>query len=50
MVDIKRLTHELLDSVIQHECVKHAEILQKKDNEKEILRDCLVELKIFNFK
>ncbi|KAL4153945.1 hypothetical protein QTP88_001778 [Uroleucon formosanum] len=46
MCDIERLTHEALDSVTQHDwekCVRHAEELQDKDNEKEIMRDALLE-------
>jgi len=46
MVDIEKLTHEALDSVIQHDwekCVRHAEALQDHDNEKEIMRDCMLE-------
>lgn len=46
MCDIERLTHEALDSVTQHDwekCVRHAEELQDKDNEKEIMRDAVLE-------
>ncbi|KAF0731469.1 DDE 3 domain-containing protein [Aphis craccivora] len=38
MCDMERLTHEALDS-----CVRHAEELQDKDNEKEIMRDAVLE-------
>ncbi|XP_025203228.1 uncharacterized protein LOC112600257 [Melanaphis sacchari] len=44
MCDIERLTHEALDSVTQHDwekCARHAEELQDKDNEKEIMRDAV---------
>jgi len=44
--DIERLTHETLDSVTQHDwekCVRHAEELQDKDNEKKIMRDTILE-------
>ncbi|XP_060881585.1 uncharacterized protein LOC132953053 [Metopolophium dirhodum] len=46
MCDIERLTHEALDSVTQQDwekCVRHAEELQDKDNEKEIMRDTMLE-------
>jgi transposase len=46
MVDIEKLTHEALDSVTQHDwekCVRHAEALQDQDNEKEIMRDSVLE-------
>ncbi|XP_022172555.1 uncharacterized protein LOC111035299 [Myzus persicae] len=46
MVDIEKLTHEALDSVTQHDwekCVRHAEALQDEDNEKEIMRDSMLE-------
>ncbi|XP_060882122.1 uncharacterized protein LOC132953799 [Metopolophium dirhodum] len=46
MVDIEKLTHEALDSITQNDwekCVKHAESIQDKDYDKEILRDSLLE-------
>ncbi|KAF0768218.1 Uncharacterized protein FWK35_00014617, partial [Aphis craccivora] len=46
MVDIERLTHEALDAVTKEDwekCVRHAEQLQELDNQKEILRDTLME-------
>ncbi|KAE9543577.1 hypothetical protein AGLY_002377 [Aphis glycines] len=46
MVDIERLTHEALDAVTKRDwekCVRHAEQLQELDNQKEILRDALME-------
>lgn len=46
MVDLEKLTHEALDSVTQHDwekCVRHAEALQDQDNEKEIMRDSMLE-------
>jgi hypothetical protein len=46
MVDIERLTHEALDAVTKEDwekCVRHAEQLQELDNQKEILRDALME-------
>jgi len=52
MVDVERLTNEALDSVSKSDwkkCVKHAEKIQDEDNEKEILRDNLIEPIIFPF-
>jgi len=46
MVDLEKLTHEALDSVTQHDwekCVRHAKSLQDQDNEKEIMRDSMLE-------
>jgi len=46
MVDIEKLTHEALDSVTKHDwekCVRHAKELQNQDNEKEIMRDSIME-------
>lgn len=46
MVDIEKLTHQALDSVTQHDwekCLRHAEALQAQDNEKEIIRDSMLE-------
>ncbi|KAL4101216.1 hypothetical protein QTP88_021236 [Uroleucon formosanum] len=46
MVDIERLTHEALDAVTKEDwekCVRHTEQLQELDNQKEILRDTLME-------
>jgi len=46
MSDLERLTHEALDSVTQQDwekCVRHAEELQDKDNEKKIMRDTMLE-------
>jgi len=47
MVDIEKLTHEALDSVTKHDWekyVRHTEELQDRDNEKEIMRDSVMEL------
>jgi len=46
MCDIERLTYEALDSVTQQDwekCVRHAEELPDKDNEKEIMKDTMLE-------
>jgi len=46
MTDIERLTHEALDSVTQQDwekCARQAEALQDKDNEREIMRDSVLE-------
>jgi len=46
MYCIERLTHQALDSVTQQDwekCLRHAEELQDKDNEKEIMRDTMLE-------
>lgn len=46
MVDIEKLNHEALDSLTQHDwekCVRHAEALQDQDNEKEFMRDSMLE-------
>jgi hypothetical protein len=52
MVDVERLTNEALDSVSKSDwekCIEHAEKIQDKDYEKEILRDSLTELMILTF-
>jgi len=44
--DIERLTHEALDAVTKKDwekCARHTEQLQELDNQKEILRDALME-------
>ncbi|KAL4123174.1 hypothetical protein QTP88_015397 [Uroleucon formosanum] len=46
MVDIVRLTHEALDAVTIDDwtkCVRHAEEIQDEDNQKEIMRDTMME-------
>ena len=46
IVDIERLTHKALDLVSKcdwEKCVKRAETIQDQDNEKEILKDSLLE-------
>lgn len=52
MVDVERLTHEALHLVSKSDwekCVEHAEKIQDEDNEKEILRDGLLEPIILTF-
>jgi len=46
MVDLEKLTHETLDSVTQHDwkkCERYAEALQDQDNDKEIMRNSILE-------
>jgi hypothetical protein len=46
MADVEKLAHAAIDAVTQNDwekCVEHAEKIQNEDNEKEILRDILLE-------
>lgn len=46
MDDVEQLTHKALDLVTQHDWkkyVRYAEALQDKDNDKEIMKNCVLE-------
>uniref|UniRef100_A0A2S2NKR6 Tc1-like transposase DDE domain-containing protein n=1 Tax=Schizaphis graminum TaxID=13262 RepID=A0A2S2NKR6_SCHGA len=46
MADVEKLAHAAMDAVTQEDwakCVAHAEKIQNQDNEKEILRDVMLE-------